>query len=272
MAVEQIMVAIRPGDQTEFVNNYPASVNGGTVRWDYTSSSGSTSYNAHVNLSLDPDGHNLTGTVATTSRSPSTGTSTGTVDVSCFRLRSQDAPTAQVPGPDASSDIAAIADFFDAASGAARTATAPTSNPAAATGERRWVLVQTLVNPKNAPTEAVDHTARFAKTVDRVSRQKELLHRIVAQRPRVVAVRVAARQPKHALSNKVQEGVHNLPRLTLIAQSAGQSLCQTETAIQPGQQHRAAIHARPPLVESSENRSIEKLWKDNTLCGRIRHR
>lgn len=161
------MVAIEPGDPTGYVNHYNGSVSGGNVQWEYTGSSGSSSSVSRVNLSLSPDGRNLMGTVAWVTTSSWTGTSSGATDISCGRISAPDTSAAQVPGPDRSSDVDASADFFDAAAAAQQPVTTPTREPVARPGERRWVLVQTLVNPKNAPTESVDHSARFAGSYER---------------------------------------------------------------------------------------------------------
>src|SRR5437870_1209527 len=100
---------------------------------------------------------------------------------------------------------------------------------------------------------------------DRIAVEQQLVDRVVGQPGGVVAVGVATRQPKHALSEQLEGLMLDLARLAPIDDACGQTLGQLELGIEPLQQHRSTVRAGVRHVEEGDHRLVFGLESERDL-------
>jgi len=106
---------------------------------------------------------------------------------------------------------------------------------------------------------------------DRIAVDQQLVDRVVGQPGRVVAVGVAAGDPKDALPEQLERLMLDLARLPRIVETRGQSLGQPELGIDRLQKDGPAIRAGVRCVEAGDDRLRESLALEGDLrytgCG-----
>jgi len=107
--------------------------------------------------------------------------------------------------------------------------------------------------------------------LNRIPIQQHLVNRILGQSIRVVAVRIPAGNPKHALLEKLSQLVGDPIRIPHVTQAVDQSPCQPQPLVRSLQQDRPAIRTASLLVERRDYLARKQLRKQPTLCAIVGH-
>src|SRR5262252_57911 len=95
------------------------------------------------------------------------------------------------------------------------------------------------------------------------------MNRIARQARGAVGVRVAARNREHALRHQLPQGMIDLAGLSLLLQTSGQFIQQSQATIGSLQQQSAAVRATISLIKMSHHRFAKNSWEQQTLCCAI---
>ena len=101
--------------------------------------------------------------------------------------------------------------------------------------------------------------------VERIAAEQELVNRVVREPIGVVRIGMATGDPVDALGQQSRERVPHFPRLPLIDEASGEPVNQPVVRLRGLEQHRAAIRTRVGLIERRDDRSVEEVWKANSL-------
>jgi hypothetical protein len=102
--------------------------------------------------------------------------------------------------------------------------------------------------------------------VDRISIDEHLVNRVMAEPGGVVCIGVATGDSEDSLGEKFPHLVDNFSRLPSVNETVGKSFGDPKLLVNGFQQDGSAIGAGVGEVETGHQGSVEKLWKDETVC------
>jgi hypothetical protein len=112
--------------------------------------------------------------------------------------------------------------------------------------------------------------SRQIVALNRIPTQEQLENGISGQTRRVVAIGIAASQGENSLTQHVHDLVRNASLISCVVNAGGETLGEAEPFVGGLEQHCATVAAPMELIELGQKRLAEKLWKENTVCRRIR--
>ena len=107
------------------------------------------------------------------------------------------------------------------------------------------------------------------RAFDRVAPEEQFVNRIVRQSVRVIGIRIPAGEAEDPLRQQILERMPHLPWLTIVDQTARESVDQPVPALRGFQQNGAAVGARMWLIKRRDEGFVEEVWKENSLWYRV---
>ena len=109
-------------------------------------------------------------------------------------------------------------------------------------------------------------------TLDRIATTQQLLDRVGAQSPGIIAIRITAGDGIQPLAHQIPDRMTDLARLASVIDAADQCLGQPEPPIAGLQQDRTAVGTGVLLVKFRDDRLARQIRKQNTLsCAIVIH-
>jgi hypothetical protein len=106
---------------------------------------------------------------------------------------------------------------------------------------------------------------------NRVPPDEQLVHRVVRQAGRIIAVRIPTGDGEYPLTNQFLQLMDDFAGLAFVPQACRQLSNQPQLAVNGLQQYGAAVGATMMLVEPGDDSLAENIWKQETLCCGILH-